>query len=251
MEVGRVPRIAEMQRVLRLGGACAWAHPRNSHSRITVIVNVLSDLNIRIEKGNTMKKTQRIRALPFALASILTIAVIIPAASVGAQGYQPSEKPILIPRGEYVRQMINDEALVNVGYRNANNSVGGEWMLLEVGMTVFKGHSQNITRDAFALETPDGKKIPLATQAEAQANTGALKALSRRADIQREPINYFPAQAQAACWIGFFADPGNPDHGLPFDEFGLSTETACMGRLFFNVPDGIEYGRYYLHVKFD
>jgi hypothetical protein len=196
-----------------------------------------------------MKKTARIRALPFTLASILTLAVIVPSASVGAQGYKPGEKPVLVPRGEYVRQVYNNEALVNVGYRNANNSVGGEWMLLEVGMTVFKGHAQNITRDAFVLETPDGKKIPLATQAEAQANTKALRSLNMRADIQSEPINYFPTQAQAACWIGFFADPSDPDRGLPFDEFGLSTESACMGRLFFNVPDGIEYGRYYLHVK--
>ena len=181
------------------------------------------------------------------VVSILIAALVIPAVPVEAQGDAEKKKTYFVPRGEYVRQVIAEEAVVVVGYRTANLSLGKEWMLLEVGLTVHPGHNQNITRDAFALETPDGSKIRLATQAEVNANTAVLRSLNARADIQREPISYFPVQAQIACWIGFFADPAQPE--LPFDQFGITPDQACLGRLFFQVPDGIEYGRYILHVK--
>ncbi len=189
----------------------------------------------------------RRRYFSLVLFSTVTAALIIPAYPAGAQDDAEQQKTFLIPRGEYVRQMINEEAVVNVGYRTANESLGKNWMLLEVGMTVLPGHNQNIVREAFVLETPDGTKIPLATQADANKDTAALRALNARADIQREPVSYFPVQAQVACWIGFFADPARSE--LPFDQFGITPDAACRGRLFFFVPDGIKYGRYVLHVK--
>jgi hypothetical protein len=147
-----------------------------------------------------------------------------------------------------VRQVYNKEATLIVGYRTANESVGKEWMLLECAFTVFQGHNQTVTRGQFALETPDGTVIPMATQAEAQAETATLKALNRRADIQREPINYLPKQVQVATEMAFFANPAEPGV-LPFDQFGASPEQGRIGRIFFNVPGGIEYGRYFLHLK--
>ena len=195
-----------------------------------------------------MKNSLSVRTITTALVSILLVVVMIPATLGESQEYTPQEEPTLVPRGEHVRQIINHEAVVVVGYRNANLSVDGEWMLLEVGMTVFPGHSQNIPRGAFVLETPDGTEIPLATQAEAQAETRALKALNMRADIQSEPFNYLPVRVQLGCQIGFFANTGKPAQGLPFDEFGVNPGSACIGRIFFNVPNGIEYGSYVLHV---
>jgi hypothetical protein len=154
----------------------------------------------------------------------------------------------MIPRGEYVRQAYNEEATLIIGYRTANLSVGQEWMLLEAGFTVLPGNNQQIKRDQFMLETPDGTIIPMATQTEAQAETATLKALNRRADIQREPIDYFPPQVQVATPMSFFANPAEPG-ALPFDQFGASAEQGRVGRLFFKVPGGIQYGRYLLHLK--
>lgn len=165
-------------------------------------------------------------------------------------GEESAQKLRLVPRGEYVRQVSNDEATIVVGYRTANQSVGKEWMLLEVAFTVFRGHNQTVTREQFTLETPDGTVIPMATQAEAQAETATLKALNRRADVQREPINYLPKQAQVATPMAFFADPSEPGV-LPFDQFGASPEQGRVGRLFFKVPGGIEYGRYFLNVELE
>ena len=38
---------------------------------------------------------------------------------------------------KFVRASYNNEGYVILGYQASNRSVGDEWMLLEVGMTVF------------------------------------------------------------------------------------------------------------------
>ena len=66
--------------------------------------------------------------------------------------------------GKFVRAAYNNEGYVIMGYQPANRSVGEEWMLLEVGITVRdKVPSFTMTRDALSIETPDGKTIPLAS----------------------------------------------------------------------------------------
>ena len=37
---------------------------------------------------------------------------------------------------------------------------------------------------------------------------------------------------------------------MPFDEVELSPVRACLGRIYFNVPEGIAYGQHWLNVKF-
>src|SRR6476660_9850597 len=86
---------------------------------------------------------------------------------------QTQEKPIVqIPQagvpqiltleGKFVRAAYNNEGYVILGYQASNRSIGEDWMLLEVGMTVRdKTPDYRLTRDAISLETPDGKTIPL------------------------------------------------------------------------------------------
>ena len=39
-------------------------------------------------------------------------------------------------------------------------------------------------------------------------------------------------------------------HEFPWDVVELSRDRACVGRLFFRLPDGIRHGQYWLNVKF-
>jgi len=91
---------------------------------------------------------------------------------------QPQEKPVVqlpqpgVPQvmtmeGKFVRASYNREGYVILGYQASNRSIGEEWMLLEVGMTVLEPTPDyRLTRDALSLETPDGKTIPLAPLTE-------------------------------------------------------------------------------------
>jgi hypothetical protein len=103
-----------------------------------------------------------------------------------------------------------------------------------------------MTRDALSLETPDGKTIPLASTVEFRA--GNTQGLQNRAKVQRDSINYFPPKASRACRIGFFTDL--IDRAMAWDQFEVSDDRACVGRLYFHVPGGIKYGQHWLNVKF-
>jgi hypothetical protein len=171
---------------------------------------------------------------------------------------QSQEKPaVQIPKpgvpqnmtleGKFVRAAYNNEGYVILGYQATNRSIGEEWMLLEVGMTVLgKTPDYRLTRDAISLETPDGKTIPLPTVAEQRE--GNPRAIQQRASVQRDSINYFPTSAHKACAILFFPDLGS--RALPYDVVDLSNDRACLGRFYFKIPGGIAYGQHWLNVKF-
>ena len=161
---------------------------------------------------------------------------------------KPGVPQIMTMEGKFVRAAYNNEGYVILGYQLANRSLGEEWMLLEVGMTVLDGVSDyKLTREMLSLETPDGKTLPLPTVMEHRA--GDTRAVQNRAKVQRDSINYFPPSAHLPCRIGFFADLDS--RAMPYDEVELSKERACLGRLFFKIPGGIAYGQHWLNVQFE
>ena len=160
---------------------------------------------------------------------------------------QPGVPQIMTLEGAFVRVAYNNEGYVSLGYRVANMSVGDEWMLLEMGATLRDGvPSQTITRDALTLSTPDNKTIQLATTQEYRA--ADLRALEQRSTVVRDSINYFPPSARQGCRIGFFAELGSP--AMAWDQVELNSTRGCLGRVFFKIPGGIQYGQHWLNVQF-
>ena len=165
---------------------------------------------------------------------------------------QPTVPQVFTLMGQYVRVAYNDVGFATLGYRIAQESVGEEWMLLEVGLTVRAGTKNlTLTRDNLSVKTPDGSTIGLATQKDF-AEAGYLRGLNQRAKVQRDPINYFPGEANRACPLQFFVNPsqGGPGGRLSYDQVELSPDRGCVGRLFFHVPGGIKVGQHWLIVKF-
>ena len=161
---------------------------------------------------------------------------------------EPGVPQIMTMEGRFVRAAYNNEGYVILGYQLANDSVGEEWMLLEVGMTVMKNvPDYALKREAVSLMTPDGATLPLPSLMEyREAPLGGLK---NQAKVIRDTINYFPPLANDPCAIGFFTDL--KDRAMPREEVELSYRRACLGRLFFKVPGGIQYGQHWLDVKFE
>jgi hypothetical protein len=198
-----------------------------------------------------MKRTS---GLSLALVGLLSLWA--PVAPIDAQTQerptiqlpQPGVPEIFTMEGKFVRAAYNNEGYVILGYQPANRSVGEEWMLLEIGATVRDGVPDfKLTRDALSLETPDGKTLPLASVIEHRA--GNTQALQNRAKVQRDSINYFPSGVTTACRIGFFSDL--EDSAPAWDQVELSSNRGCLGRLYFHVPGGIQYGQHWLNVKFE
>ena len=186
--------------------------------------------------------------------AVLVALVVLCAGAVGAQDIKkpdPTVPEIFTLTGEFVRIAYNNEGYVTLGYRVANDSVAEDWMLLEVGVTLrAPTKAQTMTRSSFSLLLPDGSTIGLATQKEF-GEAGYLAALNTRGNMVRDSINYFPVNVDKPCVIGFFSDPTNRVRSISFDQVDLSSNRACMGRLFFKVPGKIQTGQYYLLVRFD
>jgi len=193
------------------------------------------------------------RALSAAIVGVMSLCPVLAKGDV-----QTQEKPIVeIPKpgvpqvmtmeGKFVRAAYNNEGYVIIGYQATNRSIGEDWMLLEIGMTVLDGTPDyRLTRDELSLDTPDGKTIPLPSVIEQRE--GNPSAIQQRARVQRDSINYFPSSAHRPCAIGFFPDLGA--RALPQDFVDVLSDRACVGRLYFKVPGGIAYGQYWLNVKF-
>jgi len=176
--------------------------------------------------------------------------------TVGVVGVLAEETPaaagekVSFP-GTYVRVAYNEEGWVTLGFRLANNSVGDDWMLLQVGMTVQgKREKFMLHRDNIELVIPGPTVVVLASQKEF-GDAGSLVALNNRAEVTSDNINYFPAAARQGCRISFFTAPMAGAPRIAKDQVELSYNRACGGRLFFKIPGGVQYGTYNLNVKFD
>jgi hypothetical protein len=193
----------------------------------------------------TMKRV--VTPIVIGLTTIGALATVAGQERPTVQIPQSGVNQIMTMDGAFVRVAYNNEGYVSMGYQIANESVGQEWILLEVGVTVRKGQpNQTMKRGNFSIQTPDGKTIPLASNSEFMAAN--LTALQNRASVMRDSINYFPPSATRASRIGFFAELDS--NVRPWDEFELSSQLAAAGRLFFHVPGGIKYGQHWLNVKF-
>lgn len=187
-----------------------------------------------------------------------SVALVVLAASGRIAADETPQTPVTYPvadvpqimtlQGEFVRLAYNNEGYAVMGYRMAQEEAGNPWVLLKVGVTLRQGaKDQTMKRENFSIKTPDGKIIPLATQQEYMSDA-SLRPLDMRAKMFNDSVNYFPPGANRACPIQFFADMSGP--GLAYDSFDLSDTRACVGRLYFKIPGGIQLGQHWLRVKF-
>ncbi len=213
-----------------------------THSAITVLKD-------QKETERVMKKNEYSRKV-LASVVVLTMVGFGGLAVAGDEtAAQAGEKTGI--EGQFVRVAENDEGWVVLGYTTANGSVNEKWMLLDIGLTVQNGvKDQKITRDQIKLVTPGDQVISMATQEEYMSGHATLDAMNARANIESQSINYFPNGRTRPCRIGFFGNMDQRVGNLSFDEVTVDDRSACMGRVYFQVPEGIQLGQYNFDVQF-
>lgn len=203
----------------------------------------------------SLQRIGRARVGPRAAATALALVMTLEGGATFALAQQqvvppqPTVPEVFTLMGQYVRVAYNNRGFATLGYRVAQQSVGEEWMLLEVGLTIRGGKDYTLKREHLSIKTPDGSTIGLATQREF-AEAGYLPALNMRAKVVRDSINYFPATVGRACALNFFVNPGQGGRAISFDQVELSQQRACVGRLYFKVPGGIKVGQHWLIVNY-
>ncbi len=166
---------------------------------------------------------------------------------VGCSSAQPTDDPGVDRLGQYMLINNGPEAEVAIGYRHAQNNLGSDWLLLEMAATSPSGQTATFERDRISLLTPAGATIPLATQVEFGADYSKLRPFLNKADIARDPMDFWPPRKRTLP-LQFFAEPGT---GVVFDEISVNDFRAVQGRLMFRVPGGVQPGRYVLSIKLE
>ena len=113
-------------------------------------------------------------------------------------------------------------------------------MILEVALSAPPGQVASVTRENVFLRTPGGDRISLPTQKDFNQVYGSLQSTIARANVNRDPLDYFPPDREE-CALQFFVTPGG---GVSFDEVVVNQFRGCFGRLYVEVPGGIQPGRW-------
>src|SRR5688572_21586984 len=161
---------------------------------------------------------------------------------------QPGVPEIMTLEGKFVRVAYNNEGYVILGYQIANRTVGEDWIMLDVGLTLMERERDfSLKREDLTLSTPEGT-LPLPSIEQYRENEAKLQGLQNRLKVQRDSIDYFPPWVHGVNRLGFFSDLGS--RALPWDETEVTNSRACLGQLYFHIPGGTKYGQYWLNVKF-
>ena len=181
-------------------------------------------------------------------SSAAVLAVVAVACATGS--VLPSqETPVVEPIGEGVVRYGGQDIWVIVDYDFGRQSTGERWLLLDVGVTAANGRKAKVLRDNVFVRSPAGHRYPLAKQAEITENHMELANLIRRADVARSNPFNFPRSRQP-CRFDFFVAQGDRRR-VAFDEVFINDRRVCFERFYFNVPEGIDAGRWMLGIDLE
>src|SRR5262249_39801499 len=110
------------------------------------------------------------------VSTVLALGVVC-SLSFHARGQRPTVQipnpgvpPIMTLEGNSVRAAYNNEGYVTRGYQIANRTIGSDWIMLDVGLTLMEDvKNYTLKRDALSLDTPDGN-VPLPSIEEYRKN---------------------------------------------------------------------------------
>ncbi len=194
------------------------------------------------------------KSVPIAIVGLAVTALV----AIG-HAQKPQAPPVQIPNpgvpqimtleAEYVRVAYNNEAYAIMGYKVAQYSLGEEWIMLDLGLSLMeKTPTYRLKREHMTATLPDNSTVPLPSIAEYRQNESKLQAMQHRWKVQHDSINYFPPWISGINRLGFFADLDQ--RAMPWDEADVTNQRACVGQLYFHIPGGLQYGQHWLNIKF-
>jgi hypothetical protein len=182
----------------------------------------------------------------------ISVAVLVSIVTFGcstANVLPPQDAPVLESIGQGVVRYGGQVAWVMVDYRFARLNTGGQWLVLDVGVTAADGKRATISRSEIFVRSPSGRRHPLATQKEYRQAHAELANLSRRANVVGSASYNFPG-SRKPCRFNFFVRQSERRQ-VAFDEVYVNDNRACFERFYFHVPERVEAGRWVLGIDLE
>lgn len=192
---------------------------------------------------------------PAALFAPVVRALLVVAAALAASAcatgsvLPPQETPVIESIGDGVVRFGGQDAWVVVDYRFARLSAGEKWLLVDVGVTAADGRKATVEREQVFVRSPAGRRYPLASQRDVTLGQTELANLIRRADVVGSASYDFPG-SRMPCRFDFFV-PRDQRRRVSFDEVFVNDRRVCFERFYFQVPEGIEAGRWMLGIDLE
>jgi hypothetical protein len=175
---------------------------------------------------------QRAIRLTLAVLFSFSLAAAVFASTAPAEKLRQVGATAIVYRGPQVDMAMS--------YRYAKSNPKGGWLLVDTNMTAAQDPLE-IPRGAFSIRTHSGEVIPLATQEEFGKDYAHLASTIARANVAAEPLGYLSFRRPEQ--MRFFVAPGQ---GIIYPSVWLDYRHNTYGRLFFQMPGGVQKGNYEL-----
>jgi hypothetical protein len=147
-------------------------------------------------------------------------------------------------RGTYTVWYRGPEIDAELGYRWADGHLGDEWLILKLSLV---GTGTRVERRSIRIRTPDAHTLPLLDQREFRRTYGKLRIGLDRSYAWELPTGSF-AGSREPCGQWFLVPPGQ---FLATSALFLSSARVCTGPLVFQVPIGVQPGRWVLMIDLE
>ena len=177
---------------------------------------------------------------------LLTAAMFAGCSSSSPGKGRPTEPSVDKP-GKTISRYSDSLVEVIVDYKFANNSLGEDWMILNVAVTSWESKAIEVRRGHVLVRTPDGRKIPLPTYPEFNAAYSEIQSAARRAALASDPIDFTQAGRQT-CDLRFQPLPGTV---AALESVWVNMRKICQGLLYFPVQGGVQPGTWEFIIEFE
>ena len=169
---------------------------------------------------------------------------ILAAAATAVPSAQ-GEFPFTRERGRAAVEYRNNDIQIVAAYYYSQRNHDSRWLMIETAVSATQ--LTTIPRTAFAIRTPEGRDIPLATQRRFGQDVERVRLLLQNAEVTTHPVTSYFTERTWTDGMQFFRLPfGSVVH----DDFVVDDHRIVTGALFFESPTGAwEDGTYSLIVR--
>lgn len=180
-----------------------------------------------------------------ALTALLLLATA--GCATGGSRLEPTTPPQVQLTGPHSAVWAGPQTWVAVDWQYAGANLAEEWLVLDVAITGAENRAATVERDEVFVRTPSGRRVSLASQRDLSQAWTDLRGGVRRAVMVADPISPFPG-SRRGCRFNFFAVPGTR---VTTDRVSVNDRRACRSLLFFQVPGGVEAGRWVFGIRLE
>jgi len=174
-------------------------------------------------------------------AAAAALTLVMSTAVRAQQDFSPANHD----RGRAAVEYRDQDAHIVAAYYYSQRHHDSRWLVIDAVLSTEK--RSLVPREAFALRTPGGREIPLATQRRVGEDTVNVEKLLRNASVEGHDLLSYFTQRDRTYGMRFFTFPFG---GVVHDDFTVDRNEVAAGPLFFESPTGAwEDGTYALVVR--